>query len=378
MLRVGVKVVVGLVSALSLVALYPAIGPAQAGAGKVLILGTTVSGGESSTEAVAASDLGFDVDVVDAAAWGAMSEAEFADYEGIILGDPNCSGMDAFQAAIDNADVWSSAVDGNVILIGTDPTVHLNGGANGNGGQVLTEQGIAFALDGSGDTGLYLTLSCAGSDDRANDLLSGFGTFDLEGTACDDDIHIVATHPALAGLEDEDLANWGCSTHEGFTVWPEDDFLVLALAIVDVDPVYTADDGTQGNPYILASGEGLEPIRAVNLEPNSQSQDVGQRCQLTVTVQLDGEPVNGGDVDVEVLDGPHKGKSGTVTTDASGEADFSYTGTKKGTDTVMATYDNNGNTLESDEVTCTFVEGGAGPAPAPPAEPTPATPRFTG
>lgn len=376
--RSTVRGVVGVAVVLSLTMLYPIIRPADAGAPKVVILDTTVDGGEASTEAVAAINLGFDVDIVDAATWGAMTESDFAAYEGIILGDPDCSGMSNFQPAIDNADVWSSAVDGNKILIGTDPVVHLDGGASGTGGQVLTEQGVGFALDGVGDTGLYLTLSCSAGDDLANELLSGFGTFDTVGTSCDDDIHIVATHPALAGLADEDLADWGCSTHEGFTVWPEEDFLVLALALVAVDPVFTAEDGTQGNPYILASGEGLEPIRAVDLAPDAQTRDVGQACALTVSVVIDDAPVDGADVDVAVISGPNTGETGTVTTDAAGEATFSYVGTKAGTDTIRATYDNDGNPLESDDVTCTFVAAGTAPPTAPRAEPIQGTPRFTG
>lgn len=371
------RALVGVAVVLALSGFLPTMRLAEAGVAQVLILDSTVTGGAASPEGVAASDLGFGVDVVDATEWAAMSTADFASYEGIILGDPTCSGTGAFQPAIDNVDVWSPAINGNVILVGTDPVYHLSGGVNGDGGATLTQQGVAFALDGAGDTGLYLTLSCIGGDDAGNELLSGLGTFDLEGTSCDDDIHIVATHPALTGLTDGDLADWGCSTHEGFTVWPEDTFQVLALAIVDLDPVYTADDGTQGNPYILASGEGLEPIRAVNLTPAAQTLGVGQSCVVTASVQLASAPVADGDVIIEVTVGPHAGVTGTVTTNAAGEATFSYVGSTQGVDTLVASYDNNGNVLTSNEATCTFGPPSVLPL-APPAVAAAASPTFTG
>ena len=374
MMRTAARAVLAATIGMGAMTLIPTLRPADAGAPRVLILDSTVSGGMSSTEAARAVALGFSVDLVDATAWGAMTTADFAAYEGIILGDPNCSGISSFQPAIDNVDVWTPAIDGNTILLGTDPNVHLDGGISGSGGQVLTDQGVGFALDGSGDTGLYLTLSCSGGDPGANDLLSGFGVFETEPTSCDDDIHIVASHPAIADLTDGDLADWGCSTHEGFTLWPTDRFQVLALAKVALDPVYTADDGTQGNPYILASGEGLEPIRAVTLAPEAQSTNVGMDCTVTVSLVLNNAPVAAGDVTVEVTDGPQAGKTGTVTTDAAGEATFSYTGTAAGTDTLLASYDNSGNVLTSNEATCTFAAAGT----PPPAVAVAGAPNFTG
>src|SRR5215207_3705227 len=59
--------------------------------GKVLILDDTVTGGVSSVEAEQAVAQGFGVDVVSAVTWGAMSAADFAAYEAIILGDDNCT-----------------------------------------------------------------------------------------------------------------------------------------------------------------------------------------------------------------------------------------------------------------------------------------------
>jgi hypothetical protein len=367
----------------ALVAALLALAPgAQAGGPRVLILESTVTGGAASIEATQAASLGFAVDIVDATDWAAMDASDFGAYEGIILGDPTCTSRSAFQAAVDNAEVWGPVIDGNQILIGTDPVYHDNGGASGDGGETLTRQGIDFALSGSGDTGLYLTLSCFGGAEP-EPLLAGLGTFNTVSTGCNDDIHIVATHPALGDLEDADLIDWGCSTHEGFTSWP-DLYIPLAIQVTDVDPVFTAPDGTMGNPYILATGEGLEPTRAVNLSPESQTDDIGGSCDLTATVRFAGELVEGAEVFFSVTDGPHEGEEGSATTNAEGEATFSYTGSGAGTDTIIATWDREGTILESNLVTCTF-EGEPTTTtttttapPATPAVPTPGTPTFTG
>ncbi len=338
----------------------------------MLILDSTVYGGLASLEAARAIELGFDVDLVDATTWAGMTTGDFASYEGIILGDPNCDSLSEFQPAIDNVDVWSAAVDGNIILVGTDPVFHQDSGANGSGGKTLTDLGVGFALDGVGDTGLYLTLSCAGGDPAATELLSGFGAFETVETGCDDDIHIVASHPAIADLTDADLADWSCSTHDSFTVWPEDSFQVLALAIVALDPAYLADDGTQGNPYILASGEGLEPIRAVNLTPVAQNVAAGADCTVTVSVVLVGTPLADAEVTIEVIEGPNAGTTGNVTTDSTGQATFSYPATTAGTDTIEARFDNSGNLLTSNTVTCTLG------AAAPPVVAAASAPNYTG
>ena len=79
------------------------IGVANAGAtnGRVFILDSMVSGGASSPEAQAAVAAGKGVDVVDDATWGAMTTAQFAAYDGLILGDPTCGAISAAEVAAD-------------------------------------------------------------------------------------------------------------------------------------------------------------------------------------------------------------------------------------------------------------------------------------
>lgn len=310
--------------------------PPAPGDNKVLIYGPSVSGGTSSEEAVAAANLGFTVDVVDGATWAAMTADDFDDYRALILGDPTCS-AGYLGDAESNATVWGGVVDGNVIINNTDPVFH-----SGQGGAALTENSVAFAVDEAGKTGLYVSLSCTADSVTPEPVpvLAGLGTFEDRDADCWNDAHIVATHPALAGMTDADLSNWGCSVHGRFTTWPSD-FQVLVIAEDPTGP-YTAGDGSVGFPYVLARGEGLTAISDITLAPGTATNPVGTDHTVTATV-VEGEPgsttpVVGTEVTFEVLSGPHAGTTGTGTTDADGEATFTYTGTAPGTDTIQARF----------------------------------------
>ncbi|MFP5414586.1 MAG: hypothetical protein ACLGG1_06195 [Gammaproteobacteria bacterium] len=231
-------------------------------ANSVLILDTTVSGGAASVEAVQATLLGLNPVVVDADTWAATTGPEFASYRALILGDPNCAiGTASLAPAEANRAVWSPAVTGNVITIGTDPVLHssLPGAVN------LINKSIEYAADAP-TTGAVIGLSCYYFDAVAGTpvpVLDQFGTFSVVGQGgCPAASHIIAAHPALAGLTDADLSNWGCSTHEGFDSWPVD-FLPLVIS-TDVPSPFVAPDGTSGAPYIMARGEDLAPILCGN------------------------------------------------------------------------------------------------------------------
>jgi cysteine-rich repeat protein len=108
-------------------------------------------------------------------------------------------------------------------------------------------------------------------------VLDPFGSFTVLGqflfSSCPANSHIVAVHPALSGITDATLSNWGCSAHEAFDTFPSD-FLVLAINS-DISQTFTAPDGTVGGPYILARGETLSPILCGNgiLETGEECDD---------------------------------------------------------------------------------------------------------
>lgn len=256
-------------------------------ANSVLILSSVDSDGFYAARATAAG-----LTVVNATdpQWAARSTADFATFKALIIGDPDC-GSTPPPAAVANAAVWRAAVDGPVLIIGTDEYFH-----SGQGGQTLATSGIAFVTSGAaGQTGAYISLSCYYDDSTptAVALLAPFGVFTVEGNlACYNDSHIVAVHPALAGSTDATLSNWSCSVHEVFRSFPSASFLPLAIAenIAGVGNL-TFADGTNGVPYILASGGGVTPVLCGNgiVQPPEQCDDgntvSGDGCSSFCTLE---------------------------------------------------------------------------------------------
>ena len=321
--------------------------PAQAAAGEVLILGSTVSGGSSSIEAQEVTAQGLTPVVVDDATWSGMTTTQFSSYKALIVGDPTCSSS-APAAAIANAATWGQAVTGNVLVNGTDPVYHA-----GQGGAQATQRFIDFAVANTAKTGAYVSLSCnfhGTAPHTAVPLLDALrpGAFTVTGVGCYNDAHIVATHPALTGLTDGTLSNWSCSVHEAFDSYPPD-YQVLAIAR-NSGSTYTASDGSVGTPYILASGSGLRSF-PLSVSPTSDTAPAGGGH--TVTAQLlnkaDSTPVAGAAIAFRVTDGPDKGVTGTCAnpaciTDSNGQVTWTWTNNgTAGVDSVQAFVDINGN-----------------------------------
>lgn len=379
-----------LLSALALVAGAAVIAPtavnplaksAAAAANEVLILGNTVTGGTASLEAQRVTADGYTPVIVDDATWESMTTAQFASYRAIVIGDPTCGSYNDtshLTAALSNPQTWGAAINGNVIVIGTDPVFHsyLPGPVQ------LINHAMDFALAQAGKTGGYIDLSCAYGTVPANTpltLLDGLrpGGFSVDGgpsTVCYNDAHIVATHPALTGLTDAQLSNWSCSVHEAFDTWPAD-YTVLAIAR-NFGATFTASDGTIGTPYILASGLGLHSF-PLSLAPAGQNANVGTSATVTASL-LDtstGNPAPGVAVSFRVQTGPNAGATGTCgpstcLTDSNGTVSWTYTGANVGTDTVQAWLDTNGNGVPDpgEAQTTAGVTWIAAPGPTPPSQ----------
>lgn len=308
---------------------------APAGSLGVLILDVTVWNGANSPEAQAATALGFPVTVVNTATWNSMTTAQFSQYRAVILGDPFCGFPASRAPQITNGTQWGPAINGNVFIIGSDPVDH--------GKVLVTNNGVKFATAAAGKTGAYITASCYYNGTAPNTAipwlhgLSSLGEFTATGVSgCFNAAHKVADHPALSGLDDAYLSNWGCSVHEGFDHWPSD-FAVLAIASGQGN-FYTASDGSFGVPYILARGEGLVIKSDVQLTPASAANTVGATQLLTATVLSNSVPVVGTTVTFTFVDGPRAGQTATATTNENGVATYSYTSTVEGTDGVTAKF----------------------------------------
>lgn len=315
---------------------------------RVLILAGTVTGGEASIEASEAIAKGMTVDIVDGETFASLTAAQFGGYRAIILGDPTCQGLGSDQnSAAASAQTWGPAINGNIVIVGSDPVFHAS-----QGGAAVTRAGVDFALAQAGKTGAYITLSCYYHDTASGTavpLLDGIGGggFKVGGVGCYNNAHIVAASPALTGISDADLSNWSCSVHEAFTAWPAS---LVPLAIArDFDSSFTASDGTQGPPYILAGGN----IKSfpLSLSPLSASKEAGGSHSVTAEL-LDGTtraPLAGARIGFRVSSGPNAGSGGmcapsSCQTDASGNVRFTYRSCGAiGTDRIQAFYDTNLN-----------------------------------
>jgi hypothetical protein len=227
---------------------------------KVLILASTVVGAESSVEALAAKALGYTVELATADAWRKKTSADFATYRAIIMGDPNCTYYSPMPLAeaVKNRNVWGPVVDGNVIIIGTDPVAH--------GKNVVTRNAVRFATAEAGKTGFYISLSCYYHETEPTTpvpvpVLAPFGAFSVTGVGCYNDAHMVAEHTALSGMTDSLFSNWSCSVHEAFHSYPAANFAPLVIARdnpkegeASLPGSREFADGTRGVPYVLARG----------------------------------------------------------------------------------------------------------------------------
>ena len=131
-----------------------------------------------------------------------------------------------------------------------------------------------------------------------------------------------------------------------------DDLATPALTVdIDIAATLTLDAGAAWVGFTSATGGGFENHDVLDwslcagtggeglafaLAPLSATNSIGTEHTVTATLTDDGSPLTGTSVTFEILDGPHAGTSGVAITDASGDADFVWTGTTAGTDTIRA------------------------------------------
>jgi hypothetical protein len=207
----------------------------------VLMLGATLvdSSGSptgnlcTSLEATQAQALGFNVEIDNDTAWQAKTQAQFATYRAIVLGDANCPNetagatLDGPVAAAKTNKAWQPATTGPVAVVGTDPVFHSRNGSGPMGAQ-LTQNAIALAASIPGKPGAYICLSCyyetSGPGTLVDVLSPQFGTFTVVGrtstTTPTNTATIASPSNALVTtpntLTDVGLSNWGVSVHEAF------------------------------------------------------------------------------------------------------------------------------------------------------------------
>ncbi len=312
---------------------------------KVLILGSSVNGALDSREAqaVLAVDPTTQIDVVPPEKWRAFTAEDFMAYRALIIGDAACqSGTDAFQAAIDNRNLWGAIVDGDVAILSTDPT-H-------NHTHQLVESAIEFVLNSVQQrTGMYLALGCAYQDapaDTAVTLLEPFGHFTVQGVpGCADSAHMLQMSNDLLSraISDDMLTGDGCAARSVFTSYPEHNFSFATLAMnssgtpLPAQSSYTDVVVDPGNatsfvstPYIIvrgamAAGAGCGAPETTSLEEcdlgdsvNGNPASVGQLASETCSWSCHLHWCGDGHVDTEFGEECDQGVNNGRTLDAAG------------------------------------------------------------
>ncbi len=359
--------------------------PSVAGAVRTaLINDSTVSGGASSLEALAAVAAGFTVNVVSDATWAGMTQAQFGTYDLLIVGDPTCGVLPPGLVA--SAPVWGPVVlgtaggrtqAGNRIIIGTDPVFHQS-----QGGSTLVSEGIAFAGVQPGRTNMYLDVTCAANysgqsvetlalvNAISSPLAAGIWTIDAT-PPCGGSVSLIAS---VAGsfptLTTATLQGWGCSVHESFPTF-KTDFSAFAIATdTSTHPTCGVDPHTGlsacGEAYILISGSGIVVVSgSISVTPLTATNPVGTDHTVTAHVSDINGPLVGQVVTFTVT-GVNAGAIGTCVpagcvTDGSGDVSFTYHDTNgAGSDTIKASFIDAAGSLQS----ATASKDWTGPGPA--------------
>ena len=257
----------------------------QAGSLSALIYGPSVigadgnSGTSGSLEQTILQSEGYSVTIATAAQWDAMTSAQFASYQLLVIGDPQCDSTG--MAAAVNESTWMPAVNGNVIVIGTDPAYHYAFGQNSAGAYATAQAALRYAGSDATATNLYLDLSCAFQWDGPTvpAILSGIESgFVVTAASMNSDTEtadVTAAGASALELTASDLSGWQSSVDEDFTAWPADftplavvaavapgpDLAPRAHAVTSNIPVslpstcspgVTSVTGLVGCPYILA------------------------------------------------------------------------------------------------------------------------------
>jgi hypothetical protein len=212
-----------------------------------------------SLEQYAAERAGYTVTVVSGATWSAMTAAQFAKYQVLIIGDPACDeGTPALAPSVTgSAATWAPVVMGtsgqnkevgNRFLSGADAAYHYTDGALPTDpanpatapSEHLVEAGIRFAGARTGATGAYLTAACvdnaAAAVDVANKLSAAGTGFSASTSFNGDAVALLATPVSFPGLAPADLPNWQETTHTAYPTFPAD-WTALAVATASGDDV---------------------------------------------------------------------------------------------------------------------------------------------
>lgn len=231
----------------------------------------------------AVTALGFTVERANNAQWAQKTQADFRTYRAIVIPDRNCAGPSGDP--LTKRATWSPAITGNVLVVGGDLDYHCGSVTYSPTGAVVSQTGSApcntvvynglkFVADdwdyprNMPKTGLFVSMGCSYSP-----IMDQFGISASSAIAsATDNVRIVAIHPALSGLTDAMLSNWGTSTHLGFVSWP-----------AGFTPLANQTLGSRSSAYLLAKGIGVQPVGLNISVAVQQSAMAGTNVTYTLT-----------------------------------------------------------------------------------------------
>ena len=281
--------------------------------------------------------------------------------------------VDAAPAGIVDLDITETMdLDGSIIAVifddpsqTTDSTIVLLFGAQDIGGDTFAI-GLAEPIDTS-DPNLVLDMSLGISYGYQVSGGPQYSIVEVNGNRMttsaggqDDAVVITSGNGALltvGGLGDSN-ANPADPYATPTDPRSDDELYDLIPFVSDGDTainVYTQNPSNDDNIFFASLFLSTAAVvgEGILLTPLDDSNPVGTQHTVTAIVQDDdGNPIVGRDVDFTIVSGPHAGLTGTDTTDANGQATFTYTGTSEGTDVIEAAMvDSQGNTVTSNQVT---------------------------
>jgi hypothetical protein len=174
------------------------------------------------------------------ASWKAMTAADFAKYQIVVIGEGSYGSATPWDTANLTKSVWTPAITGRVVVHTLDPSAHGVAGAT-----TWAKAAFSWLSKGPG-TALYV-----GPDygSRKLDFLSGFGAWTALGQITDgvagDDVHIlVSTHGTMVGSTDSSLSSWGYSYHGAITGFPSPFVAITNTTSVSTRYVQVSKDVT--------------------------------------------------------------------------------------------------------------------------------------
>jgi len=271
-------------------------------------------------------------------------------------------------------EVNTSGIDGEILAVifddpaqTTNNTIVLLFGAQNIAGDTFAI-GLASPIDKS-DPALVLDLSLG--------ISFGFQQFG-GGQRSEIDVNSERMTSSAGGEDDGEHANGGLITAGGIGDTNDnpdpfalpsnertDDELYSLLPFVDDGDtnisVFTINPSNDDNIFFgaLFLGSTVAVVgEGILLTPDTAVNDLNTQHTVTAKVQdTNGDPIEGREVTFTIVSGPHAGLTDTDTTDSSGEATFTYTGTSEGTDVIEASFVNNEQeTVTSNQVKKTWEE----------------------